>query len=89
VPVTEAATAQLAAALAELHSAAGWSCDDSGMDVTGYFTRALRLGGEAGDAYGTTNAAIVTGGGRWSAPQRRAQAIPARAISPRVGERTE
>ena len=62
MPVTEAVTAQLAAALAELHSAAGWSCDDSGMDVTGYFTRALRLGGEAGDAYGTTNAAFVTGG---------------------------
>jgi len=62
VPATDAVTAQLAAALAELHTAAGWSCYDSGVDGTGCFTRALRLAGKAGDAYGIANAAFVAAG---------------------------
>jgi transcriptional regulator with XRE-family HTH domain len=62
VPATEAVKAQLAAALAELHTEAGWSCYDSGVDGTGYFIRALRVASEAGDPYGVANAAFVAGG---------------------------
>ncbi|MEO7193263.1 MAG: helix-turn-helix transcriptional regulator [Pseudonocardiaceae bacterium] len=57
VPATDAVTARLAAALAELHTEAGWCCYDSGLDGTGHFTRALRLAGGARDTYGIANAA--------------------------------
>ncbi|MGH3430792.1 MAG: helix-turn-helix domain-containing protein, partial [Mycobacteriales bacterium] len=62
VPATDAVTAQLAAALAELHTEAGWCRYDSGLDGTGYFTHALRFAGHAGDAYGIANAALAAGG---------------------------
>jgi transcriptional regulator with XRE-family HTH domain len=61
VPATEAIKAQLAAALAELHTEAGWCCHDSGLDGTGHFARGLGLAGEAGDAYGIANAAWHAG----------------------------
>jgi transcriptional regulator with XRE-family HTH domain len=61
VPATEAIRARLAAALAELHTEAGWCCHDSGLDGTGHFTRGLSLAGEAGDAYGIANAAEHAG----------------------------
>ena len=61
VPATETITAQLAAALAELHTEAGWSCYDSGLDATGHFTRALRLADTARDAYGIANTAWHAG----------------------------
>jgi hypothetical protein len=61
VPATEAVKAGLVAALAELHTEAGWCCYDSGLDGTGHFTRALRLADEAGDAYGIANAAWHAG----------------------------
>ena len=62
VPATDAVKAQLAAALAELHTEAGWCRYDSGMDSTGHFLGALRLASEARDAYGVANAAFVAGG---------------------------
>jgi hypothetical protein len=61
VPATDAVKARLAAALAELHIEAGWACYDSGVDGTGYFTRALGLAGEAGDAHGIANTALHAG----------------------------
>jgi transcriptional regulator with XRE-family HTH domain len=61
VPAPEAVKTQLVAALAELHTEAGWACYDSGLDGTGYFTRALRLAGKAGDTYGVANAAWQAG----------------------------
>jgi hypothetical protein len=61
VPATEAVKAQMAAALAELHTEAGWACYDSGLDGTGYFTRGLGLADKAGDAYGVANAAWHAG----------------------------
>ncbi|MBV8539329.1 MAG: hypothetical protein JO063_12715 [Pseudonocardiales bacterium] len=61
VPTTEEVTARLAAALAELHTEAGWCCYDSGLDGKGHFTRALRLGDQAGDAHGVANAALHAG----------------------------
>ncbi|MGH3820587.1 MAG: hypothetical protein ACRDRE_23125 [Pseudonocardiaceae bacterium] len=61
VPATDAVTAQLAATLAELHTEAGWCSYDSGLDGTGYFTRALRLAGKARDTYGIANAAWHAG----------------------------
>jgi transcriptional regulator with XRE-family HTH domain len=61
VPATEAIKPQLATALAELHTEAGWYCHDSGLDGTGYFTRALRLAHQAGDTYALTNAAWQAG----------------------------
>ncbi len=61
VPATEAVKVGLAAALAELHTEAGWSCFDSGLDGTGHFTRALWLADAAGDAYGLANAAWQAG----------------------------
>ncbi len=61
VPATDAVKAQLAAALAELHTEAGWCCYDSGLDGTGLFTRALRLAGETRDTYGIANAAWHAG----------------------------
>ena len=61
VPATKEVQAQLAAALAELHTQAGWYCYDSGLDGTGHFTRGLRLAHQAGDAYAITNAAWHAG----------------------------
>lgn len=61
VPATEAIKAGLAAALAELYTEAGWCCYDAGVDGRGYFTRALRVADEAGDAYGIANAAWHAG----------------------------
>ncbi|MEO7195289.1 MAG: helix-turn-helix transcriptional regulator [Pseudonocardiaceae bacterium] len=61
VPATDAVTALLAAALAELHTEAGWSCYDSGMDGSGHFTRALAFGDQAGDAHAVANAAWNAG----------------------------
>ncbi|MBV8541919.1 MAG: helix-turn-helix transcriptional regulator [Pseudonocardiales bacterium] len=55
VPATDAVTTALAVALAELHTEAGWCSYDAGLDGTGHFTRALRLGGKARDAYGIAN----------------------------------
>jgi transcriptional regulator with XRE-family HTH domain len=61
VPAPEPVKAALAAALVELHTEGGWCCYDSGLDGTGYFTRALRLAGEARDSYGIANAAWHAG----------------------------
>jgi hypothetical protein len=61
VPATEAVRARLAAALAELHTEAGWCSHDSGLDGTGHFIRAVRLAATAGDAYGIANAAWYAG----------------------------
>lgn len=61
VPATEAVKTRLVAALAELHTEAGWSCYDSGLDGAGYFTCALWLADEARDAYGIANAAWHAG----------------------------
>jgi len=61
VPATEAIKARLAAALAELHTEAGWCCHDSGLDGTGHFTRAVQLADAAADAYGIANAAWHAG----------------------------
>ncbi|MGH3755510.1 MAG: hypothetical protein ACRDRP_23010 [Pseudonocardiaceae bacterium] len=60
-PAPDAVTAQLAAALAELHTEAGWACYDSGLDGTGHFTRAIGLAGTARDTYGIANAAWHAG----------------------------
>ncbi|MGH3826356.1 MAG: helix-turn-helix domain-containing protein [Pseudonocardiaceae bacterium] len=61
VPGTDEVKARLAAALAELHTEAGWACYDSGLDGAGHFTRALRLAGTARDTYGIANAAFHAG----------------------------
>ncbi len=61
VPATETIQTQLAAALSELHTEAGYCCYDSGLDGTGHFTRALWLADAAGDAYGIANAAWHAG----------------------------
>jgi hypothetical protein len=61
VPMTDAVEARLGAALAELHTEAGWACYDSGIDGKGFFTRALRLADEAGDGFGIANAAWHAG----------------------------
>ncbi len=61
VPATDAIKARLGAALAELHTEAGWCCHDSGLDGHGFFIRALRVAGEVGDAYGIANAALHAG----------------------------
>ncbi|MGH3720914.1 MAG: helix-turn-helix domain-containing protein [Pseudonocardiaceae bacterium] len=61
VPATDAVNAALAAALAELHTEAGWCCYDSGLDGTGHFTRAMELAGQARDTYGIANAAWHAG----------------------------
>ncbi len=61
VPAAEAVQARLGVALAELHTEAGWSCYDSGVDGTGYFTRALGIADEARDAFGIANAAEHAG----------------------------
>ncbi|MGH3711560.1 MAG: hypothetical protein ACRDRQ_26435 [Pseudonocardiaceae bacterium] len=61
VPATEEVQARLAAALAELHTLAGWTCHDSGMDGSGHFTRALWLSDKAGDDCGVASAACQAG----------------------------
>jgi tetratricopeptide (TPR) repeat protein len=61
VPATDAVTAQFRAALAALHTAAGWYCYDSGVDGTGHFTQALRIAGKAGDVYGVAYAVFCSG----------------------------
>ncbi|MBV8540518.1 MAG: hypothetical protein JO063_14690 [Pseudonocardiales bacterium] len=61
VPATDTVTAQLADALAELHTEAGWACYDSGLEGTGHFTRATGLAGQARDTYGIANAAWHAG----------------------------
>jgi transcriptional regulator with XRE-family HTH domain len=61
VPAPEAVKAGLAAALAELHTEAGWAWYDAGRDATGYFTRALGWAEQAGDAYGIANTAWHAG----------------------------
>ncbi|MGH3867351.1 MAG: helix-turn-helix domain-containing protein [Pseudonocardiaceae bacterium] len=61
VPGTEEVKAQLAAALAELHTEAGWACHDSGLDGTGYFTHGLPLAHQAGDTYAIIYAAWRAG----------------------------
>ncbi|MBV9011137.1 MAG: hypothetical protein JO281_23035 [Pseudonocardiales bacterium] len=61
VPMTDTITAQLGAALAELHTEAGWACYDAGLDGTGHFLHAQRLAGQARDTYGIANAAWHAG----------------------------
>ncbi len=61
VAATDAVKARLGCALAELHTEAGWSCYDIGVDPAGHFTRALKLADDAGDAYGIANAAFHAG----------------------------
>ncbi len=61
VPATKAIKTQLAAALADLHTDAGWCCYDEGVDGTGHFIRALGLADEAKDAYSIANAAWQAG----------------------------
>ncbi|MGH3906245.1 MAG: helix-turn-helix domain-containing protein [Pseudonocardiaceae bacterium] len=61
VPASDAVEARLRAALAELHTEAGWSCYDAGIDGTGYFARALGLADDARDGYGIANAAFHAG----------------------------
>jgi len=61
VSATDAVRTRLRCALAELHTEAGWACWDSGVDGRGYFTRALRLADDAGDAFGIGNAAWHAG----------------------------
>ena len=61
VPATKEVKAQLAAALVELHTEAGWCCYDEGLDGIGYFTRGLRLAHRGGDTYGITKAAWTAG----------------------------
>ncbi|MGB6164399.1 MAG: helix-turn-helix transcriptional regulator [Pseudonocardiaceae bacterium] len=61
VPGTDEVKSQLAAALAELHTEAGWACYDSGLDGTGYFTHGLPLAHQAGDTYAIANAAWQVG----------------------------
>ncbi|MGB6163677.1 MAG: helix-turn-helix transcriptional regulator [Pseudonocardiaceae bacterium] len=61
VPGPDEVKAQLAAALAELHTEAGWTHHDSGLDGIGYFTRGMGLADDAGDAYVFANAAWHAG----------------------------
>ncbi|MGH3721395.1 MAG: hypothetical protein ACRDRI_21605 [Pseudonocardiaceae bacterium] len=61
VPATDDVKARLAAALAELHTEAGYYCYDSGVDGGGYFSRGLGLADQAGDACGIANAAWHAG----------------------------
>ncbi|MGH3867504.1 MAG: hypothetical protein ACRDQ4_15465 [Pseudonocardiaceae bacterium] len=56
VPSTDEVKAQLAAALAELHTQAGWACHDSGLDGAGYFTRGMALAHQTGDTYAIADA---------------------------------
>ena len=61
ITATDEVRTRLRAALAELHTEAGWCCYDSGIDGSGYFTRSLKLADEAADAYGIANAAWHAG----------------------------
>jgi transcriptional regulator with XRE-family HTH domain len=57
VPGPEEVKAQLAAALGELHTEAGWASYDSGLDGIGYFTQGMELAHQARDTYAIANAA--------------------------------
>ncbi|MEO7194475.1 MAG: helix-turn-helix transcriptional regulator [Pseudonocardiaceae bacterium] len=61
VPATEEVTAALAAALAELHTEAGWCRYDSGLDGSAHFTHALWFADHARDTYGIANTAWNAG----------------------------
>ncbi|MBV9139905.1 MAG: hypothetical protein JO115_03140 [Pseudonocardiales bacterium] len=61
VPASEAVKNELALALAELHTEAGWACHDAGLDGRGHFIRALGFAGKAGDTYGVANAVLHAG----------------------------
>jgi len=61
VSATDAVQTRLGCALAELHTEAGWTCYDSGVDGKGYFTQALRFADDAGDGFGIGNAAWHAG----------------------------
>jgi hypothetical protein len=61
VPAPKTIKTQLAVALADLHTDAGWCCYDEGVDGTGHFIHALRLAGQAADPYSTANAAWQAG----------------------------
>ncbi len=61
VPGSDEVKAQLAIALAELHTETGWACYDSGLDGAGYFTRGMGLAHQAGDTYGLADAAWQAG----------------------------
>jgi transcriptional regulator with XRE-family HTH domain len=61
VPGPSEVKARLAAALAELHTEAGWAHHDSGLDGIGYFTRGMGLADDAGDAYVFANASLHAG----------------------------
>jgi len=61
VSAVAAVQTRLGCALAELHTEAGWACYDSGVDGSGYFTRALRFADDAGDGFGIGNAAWHAG----------------------------
>ena len=61
VPAPEEVKAQLVAALAELHTEAGWAWHDSGLDGTSYFTHGMELAHRTGDTYVIANAAWHAG----------------------------
>jgi hypothetical protein len=61
VPASEAVKTELALALAELHTEAGWVCHDAGVDGRGHFIHALGLAGKAGDTYGVANDVLHAG----------------------------
>jgi transcriptional regulator with XRE-family HTH domain/tetratricopeptide (TPR) repeat protein len=61
LPGPEPIKAQLAAALADLHTEAGWCCYDEGVDGAGYFLRALGLAKQAADAHSIAYAAWNAG----------------------------
>ncbi len=61
VPATDEVKAHLAAALAELHTEAGWARYECGLDGAGYFTRGMELADQAGDTYGIASAALHAG----------------------------
>ncbi|MGH3911252.1 MAG: hypothetical protein ACRDRM_10535, partial [Pseudonocardiaceae bacterium] len=61
VSATDAIQTRLRAALAELHTEAGFWCYDSGIDGAGHFTRALQLANDANDSFGIANTAFHAG----------------------------
>ncbi|MGH3831377.1 MAG: helix-turn-helix domain-containing protein [Pseudonocardiaceae bacterium] len=61
IPATEEVKAALAAALAELHTEAGWCRYDSGLDSSDHFTHALWFADHARDTYAVANTAWNAG----------------------------
>lgn len=63
VPGPETIMRDLAIAIAELHSVAGWAAFDSCQDKTAswHFTRAMELSADAGDGYVFSKAAYLVG----------------------------